>query len=1740
MKRTLLILCALLAMAYSAGTQAQNVWDGTVAGSFAGGSGTAEDPYLIADGAQLKRFAAIVNGTDGMTQNTAAKGKLTADILLNDTTNWTSWNESTAPANTWTPIGNNSQPFTGTLDGDGHSVSGIYINSSNNCQGFFGATNGATITNLHTTQGYIRGNGRVGGIVGNAEGGSIEDCTNGCTIASTGSSNGGIIGNGMGVQITGCTNNGPLVAGQYQNGGIAGTVENSTIDQCVNNADITVNDHVGGIAGYNTNGTVSNCLNKGNVNTSNAFYTYTAGIVANNRGTGSVAKNCLNLGTISGQGGIGCRQNSIVCATDANGTPADNCYSINTSGVSVGLADNSRDVTEEELESGIIANLLQGNQEELIWGQTIGADNSPVLGGPEVFIYGDGTCGNAPLQTGEGGFYLISTANELRLFASMVNGGQTSINGKLTADILLNDTTNWTSWNESTAPANTWTPIGSGANPFTGTLDGDGHSVSGIYINSTADYQGLVGYLGSGRTRNIGVKASYIKGGYYVGGVCGYNYGGTVSNCYNTGSVEGNSSVGGLCGMNYGNVINCYNNGSVEGNEIVGGLCGRNDGTVTNCYNNGNITGSNYVGGVCGYNYGGTVTNCYNTGSVEGNYSVGGLCGFNNGGTVTNCYNTGSVTGNDYVGGVCGQNTMGTVTNCYNTGNVTGNDYVGGLCGQNYDNVTNCYYLIGTAAGGINGSDAAGQAEAKTAEQFQSGEVAWLLGEGWGQTIGTDEYPVLGGEKVYQYNDGTYGNTPLPMDGDFYLISTADELRLFAAIVNGTLTDGTQQNTAANGRLTADILLNDTTNWTSWNETTAPANSWTPIGNSWENQFTGTLDGDGHSVSGIYINSTADDQGLVGVLGEGGTLQDLGVKASYIKGGYSVGGLCGRNDGIVSNCYNTGNVAGTERVGGVCGYNYYATVTNCYNTGNVTGTGDYVGGVCGENYTTVTNCYNTGSVEGTNRVGGVCGYNYSATVTNCYNTGNVTGNNLVGGVCGYNYSATVTNCYNNGNVAGNYNAGGVCGYNEGTVSNCYYLNTCGAAGVGTSKTADEFASGEVAWLLQNEQAEQVWGQNLTLAPKDTYPVLGGLKVVQNGNGYVNELKQDGDFYLISTADELRLFASMVNGGQTSINGKLTADILLNDTTNWTSWNETTAPANSWTPIGNSSQPFTGTLDGDGHSVSGIYINSTANYQGLVGYLGSGGTLQNLGVKASYIKGGYSVGGVCGRNDGTVTNCYNSGSVAGNNYVGGVCGMNGGGTVTNCYNTGSVAGNGYVGGLCGLNYGTVTNCYNSGSVAGNNYVGGVCGWNDIGSITNCYNTGSVAGNGYVGGLCGLNYGTVTNCYNTGSVEGNNSVGGLCGWNDGTVTNCYNTGSVEGNYSVGGLCGQNSATVTNCYYLTGMAAGGINGSDAAGQAEAKTETEFASGEVAWLLQGEKAEQVWGQAIGTDESPVWQTEGNKVYKLTLQNGEEANPLYANSGNFTLPAPAEREGYTFAGWFTAQADGTQVQDDATLTADLTLYAQWTANSYTIRFVNADGTVLQSSEVEYGQTPAYNGETPTKESTAEFDYTFAGWTPQIANVTEEATYTATYTETRRSYTLTVALAEGCEEMGEVSGSGSYEYGTVVTLTATAHEGYKFMQWSDGDTNATRTIIVEGDMTLTATFEAEGGSETGLEEQMADTFQVIGMERSVRIEGSEQEACVFNTAGQLIYRGTERIIEVHAAGIYLVRIGNETKRVMVR
>ena len=282
----------------------------------------------------------------------------------------------------------------------------------------------------------------------------------------------------------------------------------------------------------------------------------------------------------------------------------------------------------------------------------------------------------------------ISTAEQLAGLAKLVNNGK-NFSGKtilLTADIVLNDTFNWENW-ESSAPNNTWTPIGASCiNRFGGTFDGQGHTVSGIYINSENDFQGLFGYNG-GTIKNVGLTNSYIKGDWCVGGVCGRNHDGTISGCYNSGTVSGTGEY-----------------------TDVGGVCGQNNGTISNCYNSGEVSGNSYIGGVCGRNYEGTISNCYNSGTLS----------------ETDEYS-----------------------------------YVGGVCGLNDGSISNCYYLEGTAEGGINGSDVSGQAEVKTAEQFASGEVCWLLNEkqsdgAWGQKLGTDPCPVLGGPAVFKDGETYY------------------------------------------------------------------------------------------------------------------------------------------------------------------------------------------------------------------------------------------------------------------------------------------------------------------------------------------------------------------------------------------------------------------------------------------------------------------------------------------------------------------------------------------------------------------------------------------------------------------------------------------------------------------------------------------------------------------------------------------------------------------------------------------------------------------------------------------------------------------------------------------------------------------------------------------------------------------------------------------------------------------------
>ena len=232
-------------------------------------------------------------------------------------------------------------------------------------------------------------------------------------------------------------------------------------------------------------------------------------------------------------------------------------------------------------------------------------------------------------------------------------------------------------------------------------------------------------------------------------------------------------------------------------------------------------------------------------------------------------------------------------------------------------------------------------------------------------------------------------------------------------------------------------------------------------------------------------------------------------------------------------------------------------------------------------------------------------------------------------------------------------------------------------------------------------------------------------------------------YEISNAGQLYWFAGLVNGTldgveqNTLANAVLTANITVNENLLDSLQYDTEGNVSNgsdfitWTPIadwmGNRTTQYSGTFDGNNKTVSGLYFNGDSTCIGLFGSSESDGNIKNVGVVDSYFKGNDHVGGVCGNNAGTITNCYNAGNltaIESSATIGGICGYNNGGTIANCYNTGTVTATGTVasvGGVCGCSTELILNCYNIGTVTAASSgadISGICGYN-FGPIKNCY-------------------------------------------------------------------------------------------------------------------------------------------------------------------------------------------------------------------------------------------------------------------------------------------------------------------------------------------------------------------------------------------------------------------------------------
>lgn len=722
--------------------------------------------------------------------------------------------------------------------------------------------------------------------------------------------------------------------------------------------------------------------------------------------------------------------------------------------------------------------------------------------------------------------------------------------------------------------------------------------------------------------------------------------------------------------------------------------------------------------------------------------------------------------------------------------------------------------------------------------------------------------PVLTTDKYDINGDGT--------NDAVYEITDVSELYWFANLVNTKAKDG--GNNKANAILMNNITVNENVIVDgALTSDTSSLNVWTAMGKTvfssgW---YGGWFDGNGKTISGLYVNETNNYRGFIGCLGEGGSIKNLTIADSYFTSTKSSLGAFVGTMGldsaavkpVIENCKLTGSiVSGTSYVGGIAGgADYGEIISNChmYNS-TIIGTGDNVGGIVGNagdynNETYIRLCsVNGGSVIGANKVGGIigCGYELSKTkISACCNYGtSVTATTrYAGGILGedgYCYSCFVT-----AEVTAPKNKGPFAGYGNHYYS--AYDSDIYGEGINhissKSFTTAEIEAGVATYFLTDTTSSNtvyvLWGQRIG---EDKYPswnpdgnqdyIVYRVDDTENG-GYIYyngdaaaeyEPNEDGIYEIANRSDWYK-FAKKAKE-DTAIDAVLTANIDFSGVGSDKLANYV---------IGVDQKAYTGTFDGDGYTVS----NLPDATQPLFNIIGNGGELKDLNLSGATVTNTdtVSIAGLVYNNQGTVSNVTVTDVTVSGIYSAGIVYYNYG-TVTGCTASDiTVTGKTTVGGIVGVNNNgkTIENCHVlSGTVKAENadgydgHAGGICGRSSGGTIKGCSNGADVSSEasrletaaGIVGKPATYNDVSVNiiECYNTGDINGN-CAGGISGADltstHANISLCYNEGNITGNVA-GGIAADGSINATdkiiNCYNAgeikavgTGAKAGGIVG-------------------------------------------------------------------------------------------------------------------------------------------------------------------------------------------------------------------------------------------------------------------------------------------------------------------------------------------
>ena len=889
------------------------------------GNGEVDSPYIITTAAELKWFRDEVNRGRN---NICAKIADNVEVIDMSTVCHAADKSQNLEEVSWEPIGNTTNRYMGTFDGNNKTITNLYINANQEYSGLFGYTFISTIKNLTFVNANVTNTNSITGIlVGYGYGGTYQNImtSTSCEV-NGGDGTGGIAGKLAGnayncvnyatVQgkeqvgglfssydssksITACANYGKVTASSQWVGGLVGYFNSGTIQDCANYGDVKGTNRVGGMAGFVSSGKIQNVFSYGNVSATNS--TQYIGMAFGFSSSGATA------GMVAYYSGA---------KLTANGQEKD----VKAFGSGTPSEDNATGFTEAQLKSGVVAYLLQQNaSSEAKWGQNLANDGDiyPIIGS-EHTVYADNslvncktnekisgsftnnpsssairykhgatihhaaanaTCTEAATKeywqcqdcqriysdsqlteeltdvtdadqpalghdnnddgycdrcqhyvavkpSQENGVYLIAKPYHLAWFRDYVNGtivdesevaGTThlSASAMLTADI---DLKNYCHAAEDGKELLSWIPIGNYDNRWKGNMNGQGHTISNLYIKTAQNYVGLFGYTERATIQDLifdyakveNVNTTNTKTDYtgilagYAGGDSPSHIRGikTTNNC----TVIGQKDTGGIVGGARINLENCENHSSVKGTRFVGGIAGSSEKNIKRCTNYGTVENNNsYTGGIIGYAYDTSIEDCANYGKITSTgRHAGGIAGqsfFNK--SIQNVFSYGDVTNtNDNPGIIIG----------YVRGTLTAKGIVAYNKEALLNNSSENIKIVGTGTLTFDdGKVEADVVKAFTKQQIESGEVAYLLAEGkvlgeqaWGQQLGKDQYPVPSSDyKVVKAAQGdkdanakdTYWATFSNPTNDVTLSVPSDRtLNVYNATVSGGNMTLTQRN----------------------------------------------------------------------------------------------------------------------------------------------------------------------------------------------------------------------------------------------------------------------------------------------------------------------------------------------------------------------------------------------------------------------------------------------------------------------------------------------------------------------------------------------------------------------------------------------------------------------------------------------------------------------------------------------------------------------------------------------------------------------------------------------------------------------------------------------------------------------------------------------------------------------------------------------------------------------------------